>query len=77
MKTLMILFFLIVAASAAYPHGGGLDSLGCHNDRKNGDYHCHRGPLAGRSFSSKAEAEKELQKQRPQPKEPEKPKVSN
>ena len=25
-------------------HGGGLNSEGCHNDRKNGGYHCHRAP---------------------------------
>lgn len=45
---------------AALAHGGGLDSYGCHHDRKHGGYHCHRGPLAGRSFSSKAEAMRAL-----------------
>jgi Putative peptidoglycan binding domain len=25
-------------------HGGGLDANGCHNDRRRGGYHCHRGP---------------------------------
>jgi len=58
---------VVLVASLAYGHGGGLDSLGCHNDRKNGGYHCHRGPLAGQSFSSKAEALKELEKQKQQP----------
>jgi Excalibur calcium-binding domain len=24
-------------------HGGGLAADGCHNDRKNGGRHCHRG----------------------------------
>lgn len=24
-------------------HGGGLNPEGCHNDRKRGGYHCHRG----------------------------------
>ena len=43
----------------AYPHGGGLDGYGCHN-RKAGGYHCHRGPLAGQSFSSKEEMLKKL-----------------
>lgn len=28
---------------AAQAHGGGLESEGCHNNRKTGDYHCHRG----------------------------------
>ena len=40
---------------AAWPHGGGLDAYGCHNDRKHGGYHCHRGEFAGKSFASKAE----------------------
>lgn len=26
----------------ANAHGGGLNSEGCHNDRKRGGYHCHR-----------------------------------
>ena len=32
-------------------HPGGLAADGCHNDRKNGGRHCHRGPKAGRSVS--------------------------
>ncbi len=39
-----------------------LDSLGCHHDRKRAGYHCHRGPLAGRSFDSKTEALEALEK---------------
>jgi hypothetical protein len=27
----------------AYAHPGGLAADGCHNDRKNGGRHCHRG----------------------------------
>ncbi|WP_343179880.1 excalibur calcium-binding domain-containing protein [Xanthomonas campestris] len=27
---------------AAVAHPGGLNKQGCHNDRKNGGYHCHR-----------------------------------
>jgi len=34
-------------------HGGGLDSYGCHHNRKAGGYHCHRGPCRDKSFSSK------------------------
>lgn len=52
---------LLVPVSAT-THGGGLDSLGCHHNRKAGGYHCHRGELAGRSFSSKADALKALEK---------------
>ena len=36
-----------------HAHSGGLDSNGCHHDRKHGGYHCHQGPLAGQSFASK------------------------
>ena len=37
---------LIVApASAVFAHPGGLNSEGCHNNRRTGDYHCHRGPV--------------------------------
>jgi hypothetical protein len=46
---------LLVTILPAYPHGGGLDAYGCHNNRKAGGYHCHGGPLAGQSFNSKEE----------------------
>lgn len=39
----------------AWAHGGGLDGHGCHHNRKAGGYHCHRGPMAGQHFGSKAE----------------------
>ena len=29
----------LILAFALLPHGGGLDSLGCHHDRKRGGYH--------------------------------------
>lgn len=31
-------------SSLAFAHGGGLDKNGCHNNRKTGEYHCHRAP---------------------------------
>ena len=37
------------AAIISFPllaHPGGLNSQGCHNNRKAGQYHCHRGPGA-------------------------------
>ena len=34
------------AASQAFAHGGGLNAQGCHNNRKTGDYHCHRAQQA-------------------------------
>ena len=48
-------------SSVALGHGGRTDSLGCHNDRQRGGYHCHSGPLAGQSFSSKEEALRALE----------------
>jgi len=41
--------FLTFPASA---HGGGLNSEGCHNNRKTGDYHCHWAPLVGAPLAS-------------------------
>lgn len=58
---LLSLAILSLSPLAALAHGGGLDSLGCHHDRKRGGYHCHRGPLAGQSFASKADALKALE----------------
>lgn len=34
---------MLVPGTAVIAHGGGLNAEGCHNDRKNGGYHCHRG----------------------------------
>ncbi len=36
----------IPASSTVYAHGGGLDSEGCHHNRRTGDYHCHRGAVS-------------------------------
>ena len=56
----MFMVFVLLAAFAgpgpAWAHGGGLDSLGCHHDRKAGGYHCHRGSLAGQYFGSQQDA---------------------
>jgi hypothetical protein len=42
----LILLALPIVAGNAWAHGGGLNKEGCHNDRKNGGYHCHRGSSA-------------------------------
>ena len=34
----------VVVPIPAFAHGGGLNAQGCHHDRKNGGYHCHRAP---------------------------------
>lgn len=33
----------IIPQTPAHAHPGGLNLEGCHNNRKTGDYHCHRG----------------------------------
>ena len=57
-KRIFFVFLAIYAAVSTYSfgHGGGLDSQGCHHNRKQGGYHCHQGQLAGQSFNSKEEA---------------------
>jgi hypothetical protein len=39
---------LVLASTGLYApaHPGGLNSEGCHNNRKTGDYHCHGGKSA-------------------------------
>jgi hypothetical protein len=32
---------LALSSTELVAHPGGLDSAGCHKDRRNGDYHCH------------------------------------
>lgn len=38
-----------VVVMAAQAHPGGLNKEGCHNNRKTGEYHCHRGAPAHNS----------------------------
>ena len=42
MKNLFISFLFYIFTFSIFPHGGGLNSEGCHNNRKTGGYHCHR-----------------------------------
>ena len=42
----MYALFFIFLTNPLFAHGGGLNKVGCHNKRKTGDYHCHRGPKA-------------------------------
>lgn len=41
---LAAIFAVAYSSEPIVAHGGGLDANGCHWDRKNGDYHCHRSP---------------------------------
>lgn len=52
MTVVLRLAFAVLVSSfvgVVHAHGGGLNAEGCHNDRKNGGYHCHRSPAAARS----------------------------
>lgn len=42
MNKFLAIFSLALLASPVHSHSGGLNSEGCHNNRKTGDYHCHR-----------------------------------
>lgn len=44
MRILLVCAVLTLTAVSAYPHGGGLNAEGCHNNRRTGDYHCHSAP---------------------------------
>ncbi len=41
--TITMLGLCFTVEFKAIAHPGGLDKYGCHNDRKNGGYHCHNG----------------------------------
>ena len=42
-KASILIFALsVIGIQSAYSHSGGLDSSGCHNNRKAGERHCHR-----------------------------------
>ena len=47
-RSLAIMAVIAVCAAPilATAHPGGLNAEGCHNDRRNGGYHCHRGGSA-------------------------------
>lgn len=52
---LLSLTIVMLTAGPLHAHSGGLDIHGCHHDRINGGYHCHRGSLEGQSFESQQE----------------------
>lgn len=48
------LFYVAPLDAPAQAHPGGLNSEGCHNNRKTGGYHCHRGPSSSASSAMRA-----------------------
>jgi hypothetical protein len=51
---------ILLATQHSQAHSGGTDAYGCHNETATGNYHCHSGPLAGQSFSSKSDMLRKL-----------------
>ena len=51
---------LLPAVAAAHP-AGAFDRYGCHDDKRDGTYHCHRGPYSGVTFASKSAMMKQLE----------------
>ncbi len=50
-------FSLFISAAGFAPataHPGGLNAEGCHNNRKTGGYHCHRGASAAPARAQRA-----------------------
>ena len=47
-------FSVGLSPSPASAHPGGLNSEGCHNNRKTGGYHCHRGSASSASQALRA-----------------------
>ena len=49
---LLVVVFVTALPILSWAHGGrgGLDTYGCHLDRKRSTYHCHKGPFAGEQF---------------------------
>ena len=37
---------IALAPASTVAHSGGTNAEGCHNNRKTGDYHCHRRPAS-------------------------------
>ncbi|WP_456953364.1 excalibur calcium-binding domain-containing protein [Lysobacter sp. HA35] len=42
---------ILLLPTLAQSHPGALNAEGCHNNRKTGEYHCHRGNGSGNSSS--------------------------
>jgi hypothetical protein len=42
----------LLTPTEAVSHSGGLDGLGCHNNRSTGNYHCHKGGDLSSSLNS-------------------------
>lgn len=48
--------FAIGAPSLVLAHSGGLNADGCHNNRKTGQYHCHRASVSTRPVAARPQS---------------------
>ena len=46
MQLMVVSGLLMTGSTIVNAHPGGLNAEGCHNNRKTGDYHCHRSSSA-------------------------------
>jgi len=73
-----MLLLLLGMGFSAQSHQAPTDELECHYFERNGTYHCHSGPLAGKVFSSKEQAQNYLVQPTPTaPTAPSAPESSN
>ncbi|WP_370690230.1 excalibur calcium-binding domain-containing protein [Phenylobacterium sp.] len=60
------LMWAVCLPTSTLAHSGGLNAEGCHNDRKNGGYHCHRsGSSPARALSGSGGSDTRTQRSRP------------
>jgi len=50
-----VILVILSYSFPVYPHVGGLDHYGCHHNRKQGNYHCHKGMFEGKWIDSMQE----------------------
>jgi hypothetical protein len=57
----LVFIALAIGAQSAFAHPGGLNKEGCHNNRKTGEYHCHRKTGQAQPLLSKPTTKKACQ----------------
>ena len=56
-------FLTVTSPTPSSAHDGTLDRYGCHQDKEQGNYHCHDGMLKGGSFDSQGDMVRQLKRQ--------------